>query len=98
MQTKIIINFRNNSSNKESKFATKMVCYRRWNNKREKQPKQFYQICNWIIKLSLCNSSNGFILVLGDIKVRAINNTDIAFKHHELFSTCKTESNDVVFD
>ena len=37
-------------------------------------------------------------LVIGDITVAANNNTDVAFKNCEPFSTCKTKINDVFVD
>ena len=59
MKTQKIINLLNNSSNEESKFATKS---------------------------SLCDYSDAFILVTGNITVAADNNTDVTFKnlHHFL--------------
>ena len=39
-----------------------------------------------------------FFLVTEDIAVAPNNNTDVAFKNCDPFSTCKTEINDVFFD
>ena len=50
------------------------------------------------IKSSLCDYSGPFILVTGNITVTASNNTDVAFKNHAPFSTCKTEINNVFID
>ena len=50
------------------------------------------------IKSSLCDYSDAFILVSAIIAVNAGNNTDVAFKNEALFSTCKTEINDVLVD
>ena len=47
------------------------------------------------IKSSLCDYSDAFILVTGDITVTANDNTDVAFKNCAPFSSCKTEINDV---
>ena len=47
---------------------------------------------------SLCDYSDAFILVTGDTKVAANNDTDVAFKNCPPFSTCKTEINDVFID
>ena len=41
-------------------------------------------------KSSLCDSSDAFILVAGDITVSANNNADVAFKNCAPFSTSKT--------
>ena len=50
------------------------------------------------LKSSLCDYSDAFILVTGDTKVAANNDTDVAFKNCPPFSTCKTEINDVFID
>ena len=63
-------------------------------------PKQFYEIWDgkYSIESSLCDYSDEFILVTGDMTVTADNNTDVAFKNRVPFSTCKTEINDVFID
>ena len=43
------------------------------------------------IKSSVCDYSDTYILVTGDITVTANNDTDVAFKNCAPFSTCKTE-------
>ena len=50
------------------------------------------------LKSSLCDYSDAFILVTGDTKVAANNDTDVAFRNCPPFSTCKTEINDVFID
>ena len=50
------------------------------------------------IKSSLCDYSDAFILVTGNITVTANNDTDVAFKNCAPFSTCKTVINDVFVD
>ena len=50
------------------------------------------------IKSSLCDYSDAFILVTGDITVTANDNTDVAFKNCEPFSRCKTEINVFIDD
>ena len=42
------------------------------------------------IKSSLCDYSDAFNLVTGDIAVNAGNNTNVKFKNCAPFSTCKT--------
>ena len=49
------------------------------------------------IKSSLCDYSDVFILVTGNIIVAANNDTDIAFKNCAPFSTCTREINNVFF-
>ena len=48
--------------------------------------------------LSLCDYSDAFVLVTGDITVTADNNTDVAFKNCAPFSTRKTEINNIFTD
>ena len=50
------------------------------------------------IKSSLCDYSDAFILVTGNITVAANNNVDVAFKNCALFSTCTTKINDIFVD
>ena len=50
------------------------------------------------IKSSLCNYSDAFILVTGNITVAAGKNTDVAFKNCASFSICKTVISDVYVD
>ena len=42
------------------------------------------------IKSSLCDYSEAFILVTGDITVTSENDTDVAFKNYAPFSRYKT--------
>ena len=50
------------------------------------------------IKSILCDYSDAFILVTGNITVAANNNTDVAFKNCAPFSTCTTKINDIFVD
>ena len=50
------------------------------------------------IKSSLCDYSDAFILVTGNITVAANNNTDVAFKNCAPFSTCTTKIDDTFVD
>ena len=50
------------------------------------------------IKSSLCNYSDAFILVTGNITVTANNDTDVAFKNCAAFSTSTTKINDIFVD
>ena len=49
-------------------------------------------------KSSLCDYSDAFFLVTGDITVNANDDTHVAFKNCAPFSTCKTEINDLFID
>ena len=84
----MIINLLNNSSNEESKFATT-----KWYVIDSRIAKGKYKQGDTItfetgtIKSSLCDYSDAFILVKGNITVAANNNTDAAFKNCASFST-----------
>ena len=81
METQNIINLFNDSSNEESKFATKM-----WYVTDSQTTKDKYKQGDTIkfetetIKTSLCDYSDTFILVTGNITINANNNTDVALK------------------
>ena len=99
METQKIINLLNDSSNEESKFATK-----KWYVIDSQTTKGKYKQSDTIkfetetIKSSLCDYFDAFILVTGNITVNAANDTDVAFKNCAPFSTCKTVINDVFVD
>ena len=92
MKRQKIINLFNDSSNEESKFATK-----KWYVIDSQTTKGKYKQGDTIkletIKSSLCDYSDAFILVTGNITVNAANDTDIAFKNCAPFPTCKTVIN-----
>ena len=99
METQKIINLLNNSSNEESKLATK-----KWYVIDSQTTKGKYKQGDTIkfetetIKSSLCNYSDAFILVTGNITVAAGKNTDVAFKNCASFSIRKTVISDVYVD
>ena len=99
METQRIINLSNDSSNEESKFATK-----KWYGIDSQTTKGNYNQGDTIkfetetIKPSLCDYSDAFTLVTGNIAVTATNDTDVALKNCAPFSKCKTVINDVFFD
>ena len=86
-------------SDEEPKFAIK-----KWNVIDSQTTKVKYKQGDTIkfetgtIKSSLCDYSDAFILVTGNITVNAANDTDVAFKNCAPFSTCKTVINDVFVD
>ena len=88
----------NDSSNEESKFATK-----KWYVKFSETAKGKYKQGDSIkfetesIKSSLCDHFGAFILAIGDV-ANAGNDTYVAFKNCSQFSTCKTKFNDVFVD
>ena len=84
----------NDSSNEESKLATK-----KWYVIDSQTTKGKYKQGNTVkfetetIESSLCDNSDAFILVTGNITVNAANDTDVAFKNCAPFSTYKTVIN-----
>ena len=99
METQKIMNLLNDSSNEEPIFAIE-----KWHvidsqtAKDKYNQNSFFKFETECIKSSLCDYSDAFILVTGDITVNANNDTDILFKNCAPFSTCKTEINDVFID
>ena len=99
METQKIINLFNDSSNEESKFTTK-----KWyvidsqTAKRKYKQGDIIKFETETIKSSLCDDSDPFILVTGNITVNADNNTDLTFKNCAPFSSCTTKINDVFAD
>ena len=99
METQKIINLLNDSSNEESKFATK-----KWyvidsqTTKGKYKQGDTIKFEREIIKSSLCDYSDAFISVTGNITVAADNNTDVAFENCAPFSTCATKINDIFVD
>ena len=93
METQKIINLLNDSTNEESKFATK-----KWYGIDSQTTKGKYKQVDTefeteTIKSSLCDYSDAFILVTGNITVAAGNDTDVAFKNCAPFCTCTTKIN-----
>ena len=90
METQKIINLLNDSSNEESKFATK-----KWYIIDSQITKGKYKQGDTIkfetetIKSSLWDYSDAFILVTGNITVSAANDADVVFKNCAPMSTCK---------
>ena len=99
METQKIINLLNNSSKKESKFATK-----KWYVIDSQTTKGKYKQGDVIkfetetIKSSLCDYSDAFILVTRNITVNANSDTDVAFKNCAPFSTFTTKINNIFVD
>ena len=92
METQKIINLLIDSSNEESKFATK-----KWHVIDSQTPKGKYNQNNSIkfetknIKSSLCDYSDAFILVTGNITVNADSDTDVVFKNcRDVYRTAAT--------
>ena len=90
MEMQNIINLLNDSSNGETKFTSK-----KWYVIDSETTKGKYKQGDTIkfetgtIKSSLCNYSDAFILVTGNITVTANDATDVAFKNCAYFPHVK---------
>ena len=100
METQKIVNFVNGSNNENSKFATKMWCA-----KRSKRSRGNYSHENPIkfltssLESNLCDYSNAYILVTGNITVTPNNAaTQAVFKNCAPFKDYRTEINDTFAD
>ena len=77
------------------------ICYKKWYAIDSQPTKGKYKQGDTIefetesIKSSLCDYSDAFILVTGNITVTSSNDTNVAYKNCAPFSTCKTVINDV---
>ena len=76
----------------------KVVCHRQAKNKGKYKQGDTITFEAETIKSSLCDYSDAFILVTGNVTVAANNDTDVAFKNCAPFSTCTTKINDVFVD
>ena len=99
METQKIITLLHDSSNEDSKFATK-----KWQVIDSQSTKGKYKQGDTIkfktetIKSSLCDYSDAFISVTGNITITANNDTDVAFKNCAPFSTCTAKINNILVD
>ena len=99
METQKIINLLNNSANEYSKLTTKkwyIVNSESKGNYSHQNPIRFLTNS---LEPSLCDYSDAYILVTGDITVTGSdNNTKIAFKNCTPFNKCRTEINETFVD
>ena len=98
METQKIVNLLNSSENEYSKFMTKKwyVIDSEANKYSKNDPINFLTRS---IESSLCNFSDAYILVTGDIVVEeGNNNTKVAFKNCTPFRTRRTEINETFID
>ena len=64
-----------------------MVCYRSQTAKDKSNQNNFIKFETETVKLSLCDYSDAYILVTGDVKVNAGSDTSVAFKSYGPFYT-----------
>ena len=99
METQKIINLLNGSDNENSKFATKkwyIIDSESNGNYSHHNPIKFLTKS---IESSLCDYSDAYILVTGNITVTDVNaNTKVAFKNCAPFRKCRTEINETFID
>ena len=95
METQKIVNLLNGSDNDNSKFATKkwyIIDSESNGNYSHHNPIKFLTKS---IESSLCDYSDAYVLVTGNIAVvGANNNTKVAFKNCAPFRKCRTEINE----
>ena len=99
METQKIVNLLNGSDNESSKFATKkwyIIDNESKGNYSHKNPIKFLTKS---IESSLCDYSDAYILVTGNINVTGgDNNTKVAFKNCAPFEKCSTEIDGTLVD
>ena len=109
METQKIVNLLNNTENEYSKFATKkwyIIDSESKGNYSHENPIKFLTSS---LESSLCDYSDAYILVTGNISVKRRNAADTAdialgaitqvtFKNCAPFENCKTEINDSLVD
>ena len=99
METQKIVNLLYGSDNENSKFAIKI-----WNiidseSKGNYSPENIIKFLTPSLKLSLCDYSDAYILVKGNIAVTGGDaNTKVAFKNCAPFKECRTEINETFVD
>ena len=99
METQKIVNLLNGSDNENSKFATKkwyIIDNESKGNYSHENPIKFLTSS---LESSLCDCSDAYILVTGNITVTAGDaNTKVAFKNCAPFTKCITEINETFID
>ena len=99
METQKVVNLLNGSDNEKSKFATKkwhVIDSESKGNYSHPDPIKFLTKS---IESSLCDYSDAYILVTGNINVTGGDaNTKVAFKNCAPFKKCRTEINETFVD
>ena len=99
METQKIANSLDSFESKSSEFATKklyVIDSETQGNYSHENPIKFLTSS---LELSLCDYSEAYVLVTGNIAVaEAHNNTKVAFKNCASFRKCTTEVNSTVID
>ena len=99
METQKIVNLLNSSDNENSKFATKKWYVIDSESKGVYSHEDEIKFLTSSLESSLCDYSDAYILVTGNINVTGgDNNTKVAFKNCAPFKDCRTEINDTFVD
>ena len=99
METQKIVNLLNGSDNENSKFQTKKWYIINNESKGNYSHHNPINVLTKSIEPSLCDYSDAYILVAGNINVTGgDNNTKAALKNCAPFKDCRTEINDTFVD
>ena len=99
METQKVVNLLNSPENEYSKFATKKWYVIDIKSKGAYSHKNPIKLLRSSLEPSLCDNSNAYVLVTGNIAVVGVNNyTKVAFKNCALFRKCRTEINETFID
>ena len=95
METQKIVNLLNGSDNENSKFATRKQYIINSESKSDYLPHNGIKFLTSSLESNLCDYSNAYILVTGNINIAGTNdnNTKVAFKNYPPFEKCRTEIN-----
>ena len=97
METQKIVNLLSDSEKLNSKFATLYIINDQNNGQygRGNENDSTFKFETKVIKPNLCDYSDSYILVTGNIKVAAVPaDTNVAFKNCAPFTRCVTHTND----
>ena len=93
------ISYKNGSENEFSKFSTKKWYVSDSDSKGNYSHENPIKLLTKSIESSLCDYSDAYVLVTGDITVTGGNaNTKVAFKNCAPFNKCRTEINGTFVD
>ena len=99
METQKIVNLLNGSDNENSKFATKKWYIIDSESKGNYLPDNEIKFLTSSLESSLCDYSDAYILVTGNIRItRGNNNIKAVFKNCAPFKNCRTEINETFVD
>ena len=98
METQKIINLLNSTENEYSKFATKKWCVIDSESKGNYSHENPSKFLTNSLESSICDYSDAYILVTGNINVAGADNTKVAFKNCSPFRKCRIEINETFID